>query len=99
MNRSERRHEDQKAKARVVRKALTTTSMTRDEITPKWVGITAAMHFTCACWMCTTPELKHRRPAAPSVDPEQDQDWLKERRCDFITGDAQVHQISPGQQP
>jgi hypothetical protein len=42
--------------------------------------------------MCTTPQLKHRRPE-PSIDPELDQDWVferyvagKERRLDIAEG-------------
>ena len=95
MSRSERRAQLVRMKAKAKKK------LTRFQSAPdaRQIGRAAAMHGTCDCWLCATPELRHRRPKAKSVDPEQKQDWVNERRCDLITGDAQVHQISPGQQP
>ena len=95
MTRSERRAQTVRIKAKA-RKKLAQYGAPTDA---KTVGINAAQHNTCACRMCTSPEAKHRRPAGEIRDPEQEQDWVHERRCDFITGDAQVHQITPGQQP
>ena len=95
MTRSERRAQTVRIKAKA-RKKLAQSGAPTDA---RQVGRFAAMHGTCDCWMCTTPELKHRRPAGEIRDPEQDQYWVRERLCDSITGDAQAHQITPGQQP
>ena len=77
--RSERRAQLARMKAKAKKK------LARFQSAPdaRQIGRSAAQHGTCDCWMCTTPELRHSKPKERSADPEQDQNWVEERRCDF----------------
>ena len=50
---AERRHQEERAKAKAKRKLIRVGAPT----TPKAIGKAAAMHGTCDCWMC-----KHKDP-------------------------------------
>lgn len=70
MNRAERRHQTARIKART--KAKMTRWLGLTAVTPRTVGINAAMHMTCGCWMCTAP-VKWSKPAMAHID-----DWSLE---------------------
>ena len=63
--RAERLNHDRRVKAKTMRKAK---ALGIKDITPKWVGRTASVHWTCACFMCTKnysrPEFEKANPAA-----------------------------------
>ena len=84
MTSSERRAQTVRIKAKAKKKLAQSGAPTDD----RQVGRFAAMHGTCDWWMCTTPALRYSRTTNGDRDPEQEQDWVHERRCDFITGDA-----------
>lgn len=52
MERSERRHRNEVIKARVRNRALNVNHMDREWVTPRWVGRTASIHWTCDCLTC-----------------------------------------------
>jgi len=60
MERAIRRHHDERVKAKTKRK-MQAWDMT---VTPKRVGIQAAVHNTCSCWMCTEAPYENKRRAS-----------------------------------
>lgn len=77
MNRAERRAQTERIKRKVVRQATFWGMNTRPyddlnagKLDPKWVGKTAATHWTCTCWMCKAP-YDWRKPAFEKIAPTE----------------------------
>jgi hypothetical protein len=70
MSRAERRHETERIKAKTRQRGLTQLHMKPEEITPRWVGKSAAMHWTCMCCMCKAP-IKHAKPDFDRINPDK----------------------------